>query len=68
MQCHVEMTEELIKVWARGGADEIRAAAGTPAVQTAGEMTSDLESRLERLHQVADLIYDKWTENLSRGN
>jgi GMP synthase-like glutamine amidotransferase len=68
MQCHVEMTEELIQVWARGGADEIKAAAASPAVQKPEEMERDLETRLQRLHEVADRIYDRWSENLSRGN
>jgi GMP synthase-like glutamine amidotransferase len=68
LQCHVEMTEELIKVWARGGAEEIAAAAGSPAVQSPEEMTSNIESRLDRLHEVANQLYDKWTENLSRGS
>ncbi len=68
LQCHVEMTEELIRVWARGGADEIRAAASSPAVQSPEAMTSDIESRLARLHEVANLLYDKWSEGLSRGS
>ena len=68
LQCHVEMTEDLIRLWVRGGADEIRAAAASPAVQSPEQMTSDMESRLPRLHEVADRLYDKWTENLSRGS
>jgi GMP synthase-like glutamine amidotransferase len=68
MQCHVEMTGELIRVWARGGAEEIAAAAASPAVQKPEEMERDIEARLQRLHEVADRIYDKWTENLSRGS
>jgi GMP synthase-like glutamine amidotransferase len=68
MQCHVEMTGELIRVWARGGAEEIAAAAASPAVQKPEEMERDMQARLQRLHEVADRIYDKWTENLSRGN
>jgi hypothetical protein len=68
MQCHVEMTEELIRAWARGGADEIAAAAASPAVQKPVEMERDMEARLQRLHAVADRIYDKWSENLSRGS
>jgi len=68
MQCHVEMTAELIRVWARGGAEEIAAAAASPAVQKPEEMERDMQARLQRLHEVADRIYDKWTENLSRGN
>jgi GMP synthase-like glutamine amidotransferase len=68
MQCHVEMTEELIQVWVRGGAGEIKASAASPAVQTAEEMGRDMAARLQRLHEVADRIYDKWSEGLSRGN
>jgi GMP synthase-like glutamine amidotransferase len=68
LQCHVEMTEELVKSWIDGGADEMREAAASPAVQPAQEIRRDLAGRLERLHQVADLLYDRWTENLSRGN
>jgi GMP synthase-like glutamine amidotransferase len=68
MQCHVEMTEELIRLWVQAGGEELRAAAASPAVQTAEEMEKDIVARLERLHQVADRIYDKWTEGLSRGS
>jgi GMP synthase-like glutamine amidotransferase len=68
MQCHVEMTEELIQAWIRGGADEIQAAAASPAVQKPEEMQRDTEARLQRLHEVADRIYDRWTVGLSRGN
>jgi GMP synthase-like glutamine amidotransferase len=68
MQCHVEMTAELIRNWVDGGAEEMRAAARSPAVQSADEMLKEMETRLERLHQVADRIYDKWTDGLSRGS
>ena len=40
----------------------------SPAVQDAEEMQKDLEPRLDRLHQVADRIYDRWSEGLSRGS
>ncbi len=68
LQCHVEMTQDLVAVWVRGGAEEIRAAAASPAVQSPEDMITGIEGRLERLHQVADRLYDRWTENLSRGN
>jgi hypothetical protein len=67
MQCHVEMTEELIRLWVRGGADEMRSASASPAVQSADEIERDLERRLQALHEVADRIYDRWTEGLARG-
>jgi GMP synthase-like glutamine amidotransferase len=68
MQCHVEMTEELIRAWVQGGAVEIKAAAASPAVQKPEEMERDTEARLQRLHEVADRIYDRWIEGLSRGS
>lgn len=68
MQCHVEMTEELVRAWCRDGAREIEASAASPAVQKPDEMQRDLETRVQRLHEVADRIYERWTEGLSRGN
>jgi len=67
MQCHVEMTKELVEAWLRGGADEIRDAAGSPGVQSPGEIQRNLAARLEALHAIADRIYDRWTEGLSKG-
>jgi GMP synthase-like glutamine amidotransferase len=66
MQCHVEMTDELIRLWVRGGADELREAAASPAVQAQEEIERDLEARVARLHEVADRLYDRWCEGLNR--
>jgi hypothetical protein len=68
MQCHVEMTEELIRNWVQGGGDEIRGSSTSPAVQTPQQMEADMEARLQRLHEVADRIYERWSEGLSRGS
>ncbi|HEX7034334.1 MAG TPA: hypothetical protein VF210_01085, partial [Pseudomonadales bacterium] len=65
-QCHVEMTEDLIKVWVRSGADEIRASS-SPAVQKPDEITSNIEPRLDKLHEVANQLYDRWIESLAKG-
>jgi GMP synthase-like glutamine amidotransferase len=66
LQCHVEMTEDLIRSWAAGGEPEIREARMSPAVQTAAEMTAGLDERLPELHAVADRLYDRWTAGLVR--
>ena len=66
MQCHVEMTPELIRTWLGSGEEEMRLAAKSPGVQRAAEIESDMEARLDALHQVADRIYDRWTANLSK--
>jgi hypothetical protein len=61
------MTEELIRLWVRSATDEMRESAASPAVQPADEIYRDMDARLERLHKVADQLYDKWTEHLARG-
>lgn len=66
MQCHVEMTPELVREWLATGAHEI-AESRSPAVQSPAEIEKGLGS-LEALHEVADRLYDRWTANLSRGS
>ena len=66
MQCHVEMTEELIKSWLEGGAQEIKESEKSPGVQKPHEIERDVARRLETLHEVANRLYDRWTRNLSR--
>jgi GMP synthase-like glutamine amidotransferase len=68
LQCHVEMTEELIRSWLRGGAGEMRDHASSPGVNRPKEAEKNLGERVAALHQVADRIYDRWTEGLSRGS
>jgi GMP synthase-like glutamine amidotransferase len=66
MQTHVEMTEDIIRTWVRGGADEIREHASSPAVQEPEEIERDMEPRLQALNEVASRIYDRWTASLRR--
>jgi GMP synthase-like glutamine amidotransferase len=68
MQCHVEMTTELVRTWLSTGQKEIVEHGKSPAVQPPAEIEKDLDTRLERLHEIADRIYDRWTANLSRGS
>jgi len=63
LQCHVEMTPELVKNWCKTGAREIAANLG-PSVQTALEMQADLENRVSRLQRIADRLYSRWVEGL----
>jgi GMP synthase-like glutamine amidotransferase len=65
MQCHVEMTEDMIRAWLRGGADEIRRSA-SPGVQDAQDIERRISQRVAALHKVADRIYDRWIEGLAR--
>ncbi|MBP9653796.1 MAG: type 1 glutamine amidotransferase [Rhodocyclaceae bacterium] len=65
MQCHVEMTEEMIRQWCIDGAGEI-AAARSPAVQAPATMQAGMAPRVAALNAVADRIYTRWIEGLKR--
>jgi GMP synthase-like glutamine amidotransferase len=67
MQCHVEMTEELIRAWVLGGEKEIKESEKSPGVQKPQEIEKDLARNLEALHEIANRLYDRWTKNLRRG-
>ena len=64
MQCHVEMTPELITSWCESGIEEIRASQG-PGVQSAETIQADMVNRTTQLHRVADKIYSRWIQGLS---
>jgi GMP synthase-like glutamine amidotransferase len=61
LQCHVEMTENMIREWVDMNRDKLHA---SESVQPAEEMVRDLSGRLARLHRVADRLYDCWTAGL----
>ena len=65
MQCHVEMTPELIASWCDHGAAEI-AASDSPGVQSPEAIQADMSARTNRLHQLADKIYSRWIQGLSQ--
>jgi GMP synthase-like glutamine amidotransferase len=67
MQCHVEMTAELIDAWCESGAREIERSRGSPAVQPVAAIKAAGAQNLQALHRVADGIYDQWTRGLNEG-
>jgi hypothetical protein len=58
------MTPPMIQAWCEVGADEIREASQSPAVQLPASMQENMPVRLEKLHDVADNLYSKWIEHL----
>ena len=63
LQCHVEMTEEMIKSWCESGKREIeRSACAT--VQPVSEIGSHLRVRVAVLNGVAARLYDRWITGL----
>ncbi|MNC84503.1 hypothetical protein D3C83_00590 [compost metagenome] len=67
MQCHVEMTPELIRAWCRDWGKEVEALARrVPSVQTPAQMTERIEERVAGLNAIADRLYDRWSEGLRK--
>lgn len=64
LQCHVEMTDEMVKAWCSNGAAEIATSPG-PAIQSAEAIQSRLSQRLPALNRVACLLYERWVTGLA---
>jgi hypothetical protein len=64
LQCHVEMTPEMIRSWCESGKKELERAACV-SVQAAGEIQGHLQARLAVLNAVAARLYDRWITGLA---
>ena len=65
MQCHVEMTEAMIRLWNRQWAAE--SAQPSASVQTPEQMYEHLEARIAAMRKAADRLYAHWCAGLQRG-
>lgn len=63
MQCHVEMTPELIRAWCADWEKELVTRASA-SVQTPEQMYEQLDERVRSLNSVADRLYGRWVEGL----
>lgn len=63
LQCHVEMTEAMIRTWCDNGADEIASSPG-PAVQAPAAILAQMAQCLPSLNKVADRLYSDWIKGL----
>ena len=64
LQCHVEMTDSMIRLWCRQWAAE-----GVPAsasVQTPEQMEENIGARIAAMRAVADRLYTRWIDGLDR--
>lgn len=66
LQCHIEMTPELVRTWARDGAGEIARALPAAGVQRPAQMLISLPQRAARLNRIADVLYTRWLQGLRR--
>jgi hypothetical protein len=65
MQCHVEMTEQLIDSWCQSGAVEIAQSTG-PAVQSPEQIRLGMREKLATLRSVASGLYGHWLTGLNK--
>ncbi|MBS1130676.1 MAG: Glutamine amidotransferase class-I [Proteobacteria bacterium] len=66
MQCHVEMTPEMIGTWCEQWADEAIAVADQPSAQTPEVMQEQIGERLPRMRQLSNQLYSVWINGLQR--
>lgn len=64
MQCHVEMTAELVRTWCETGAEEIAQSSASPAVQAVPEIEAQAAQRLPVLADTARRLYAHWIRGL----
>jgi GMP synthase-like glutamine amidotransferase len=63
-QCHIEMTEEMVRIWCDIGHAELLASSNSPAVQQANAIQENLQARLDALNKVATNVYSQWIKAL----
>ena len=63
MQCHVEMTAEMIEEWC-GDWEAENADPSLPSVQRPDEMRAAMQSNLRALNALADRLYGRWISGL----
>ncbi len=63
-QCHIEMMEDMVKVWCEGGQDELADSIDSPGVQQADAIQTNLAARAANLNKIAGNFYSCWIKTL----
>jgi GMP synthase-like glutamine amidotransferase len=64
LQCHVEMTASMVMEWADLYRDEIEQPSAS--VQTASQLTADLDNKIRQMQRVAEMLYSHWIQGVVR--
>ncbi|MDP3744727.1 MAG: type 1 glutamine amidotransferase [Methylotenera sp.] len=62
-QCHIEMTEAMVRQWCDDGEAELVAASGAASVQTKQRILLELRLRIAKLNDIAADVYSRWLSN-----
>jgi len=65
LQCHVEMTAEMVETWCVVGVDEVASSSASLAVQSVTYMQQQMHDKLAHLNGVANQLYSHWVKGLS---
>lgn len=65
MQCHVEMTGDLVEKWYKCWQSDVEASMTSPAVQSEDEVLENLSEKIHGLNQQAHYLYGQWIKGLS---
>ena len=64
MQCHVEMTPEMIATWSKQWADEALSVADQPSAQTPADMLAQIPTQLPLMRELSNQLYSVWIQGL----
>jgi GMP synthase-like glutamine amidotransferase len=64
LQCHIEMTEDMVKVWCDIGKQEVQDSLESPGVQRLDQIQHDLSSRIASLNALANQVYSVWIQGV----
>ncbi|MFA6041885.1 MAG: type 1 glutamine amidotransferase [Methylophilus sp.] len=64
MQCHIEMTEDMVQAWCNVGQQEIQASLTSPGVQSADTIVLNAANFVADLNQQAKVVYTQWIKGL----
>jgi GMP synthase-like glutamine amidotransferase len=64
LQCHVEMTPEMIASWIGSGSGEVKENLGSPAVQPVETIQAEMPAKLPALSRTAERLYRRWARGL----
>lgn len=62
LQCHVEMTPDMVHEWAEAFGEQL---IPSPGVQDRDGLCADLETRVEELRPLADTLYSNWLQGVT---
>lgn len=62
MQCHIEITAELVREWVDRADDDMLSP--TASIQSRDDMLDDLDNKIATLQSSADAVYKRWLKGL----